>query len=248
MIGPCQFLTHFLWTRSDLNEIFSSCFLQLDSHTLQKSRQSTIPNSPKPAHMKFSPFQNERATLCSSYVEDYKSMCECVKWWRPVCKNTTHILTFINTVQCWWRVIICYWIVMGRNASLTDIEKGKILALRAHNVSANKIAMEVHRSKNVVQNFLRQLELYGTKRSTGRPSFLTSRDRRHVLRAASNQCTSVGQIKARLHLPHSKTTIWRAIHFSGIIKHRKMRKTPMLQGRHKMARLQWARETMTWSL
>ena len=108
--------------------------------------------------------------------------------------------------------------------------------------------MEIHRSRNVVQNFLRQLELHGTKKSTDRPSVLTSRDRRHVLQAASNQCTSVGQIKARLHLPHSKTTIWRAIHSSGIIKHRKMRKTPMLQARHKTARLQWARETMSWSL
>ena len=73
---------------------------------------------------------------------------------------------------------------MGRSTSLTDIKKGKILALRAHNVFANKIAMEIHCSRNVVQNFLRQLELYGKNKSTGRPSVLTSRDRRHVLRTA----------------------------------------------------------------
>lgn len=70
---------------------------------------------------------------------------------------------------------------MGRATALTDIEKGKILALKSQNWSANKISQEIHRSRHVVQNFLRQPQTYGKNKSTGRPSSLTARDCRRII-------------------------------------------------------------------
>lgn len=136
---------------------------------------------------------------------------------------------------------------MGRGSSLTEIEKGKILALKSQNMSSNNISLEINRSRHVVQNFLKKQENYGTAKSCGKPSSLTSRDKRRILRAASNQSTSINQIRANLNLSQSKSTIWRALHSSGEMQHMKMRRTPRLLEHHKTTRLNWARETMSWS-
>lgn len=148
---------------------------------------------------------------------------------------------------CFYRYTRQSFLNMGRGKVLTAIEKGQIQALASQNMSGNKIAQELRRSRHVVQNFLRQHERYGTKKSSGRPSSFTLRDRRRILRAASNQATSLNEIKARLHIRQSTSTIWRAIRSSGTISRDKMRRAPKLQVHHKTKRLQWAREKMTWS-
>lgn len=137
---------------------------------------------------------------------------------------------------------------MGRITGLTDIEKGKILALKSQNWSANKISQEIHRSRHVIQNFLRHPQTYGKNKSTGRPSVLTARDRRRIIRVSSNQSISVGQVKTHLQLPQSRTTIWRALHSSGIMRYEKLKKAPRLLDRHKRDRVEWARGKMSWSV
>ncbi|KAF4138676.1 Tc3 transposase [Phytophthora infestans] len=55
---------------------------------------------------------------------------------------------------------------MGRGASLSDKEKGSILAYKEANMSTNAIATRVGRFWKVVSNFLKDPEAYGTKKSS----------------------------------------------------------------------------------
>ena len=58
---------------------------------------------------------------------------------------------------------------MARKKSLTDIEKGQILAHVSNCWSVAAIARELDRSRKVVHAFLKQGAQYGTKKSPGRP-------------------------------------------------------------------------------
>ena len=87
---------------------------------------------------------------------------------------------------------------MGRGSLLSDFEKGQILAKKEQGLSNRRIARDLGRSHTVVDNFIKNPEEYGTRRSAGRPSLLSDRDKRRTLREASNSTKSSMEIRSFL--------------------------------------------------
>lgn len=48
---------------------------------------------------------------------------------------------------------------MGRGKSLNDQEKGKIKAYKDMNLSNKEIARRIHRSSNLIDNYVKDMEL-----------------------------------------------------------------------------------------
>ncbi|VDO40297.1 unnamed protein product [Haemonchus placei] len=117
---------------------------------------------------------------------------------------------------------------MGRGSLLSDFEEGQILAKKEQGLSNRRIARDLGRSHAVVDNFIKNPEEYGTRRSAGRPSLLSDRDKRRILREALNSTESCMEIRSSLNLNVSKDTVWRVIRKSQFIVKRKMHKAPFM--------------------
>lgn len=74
------------------------------------------------------------------------------------------------------------------------------------------------------------------------------RDRRAILREASNTGASSIKIKDALKLPYHRTTIKRVLKESPNLKYCKRKGKPPLKPEHKMARLNWAKTHMDFGL
>lgn len=74
---------------------------------------------------------------------------------------------------------------MPRGCSLTDIEKGQILAYKDENLSLRKISKRLGRSLCVVPNFLNDQDNCGKTKRSGRKKKLSERDITHITRLAS---------------------------------------------------------------
>ena len=75
---------------------------------------------------------------------------------------------------------------MGRGKELNESEEKQILELKQQQLSVAKISEVIRRSRRVIHNFLKNVEDYGKKKSTGRLSSLSDLDKRAILRVASN--------------------------------------------------------------
>lgn len=139
---------------------------------------------------------------------------------------------------------------MGRKSKLSAYEKGKIDALRAQGVSFREIARQLGRSDHVVRNYCSNPQQYGSKSSPGRPKKLSPRQKRDIIRLASNSTKSITQIRHESGVSASKSTILRVLHNDPHIVRAKMMPVPLLKDRHKVARLEFARENMNraWNL
>lgn len=135
---------------------------------------------------------------------------------------------------------------MGRKKCLTIEEKTKIKVLKDENYSCRQIAEKISRSKNVVSNFLRNIENYG-KNMKGRVSKVTTpQDRRAIVREASNSCLSAAKIRAKVGVSASVSTVRRVINSAKHLKFQKMKKKPPLNEQRKAKRLVFAKQHMTW--
>jgi transposase len=114
-------------------------------------------------------------------------------------------------------------------------------------MSGNQIATTIKRSRNVVQNYLLLKEEYNTKKSPGRPSSLSLRDKRHIVTTASNKRVSAKQVKAELQLPQSEATIGRVLRHADTLSYDRIQRKPKLQEHHRVTRLNWAQERMSWT-
>ena len=132
---------------------------------------------------------------------------------------------------------------MPRGKTLTDYEKGQIEAKKAQGLSNRQIARELHRSEGVIRCYVRNPVAYGTTSHPGRPSSLSDRQKRLILREASNQVTTCSRIKADLKLDVSAETVRRVISKAPFIKWRKMKKAPLLTAKHRKNRLEFAGRT-----
>lgn len=133
---------------------------------------------------------------------------------------------------------------MPKGKELSGHEKGQIDALHSEGRSLNYIAKFVRRSKCVVRNYLRDPDSYGTKQKSGRPPKVTARDKRAILKAASNSTKSCNQIKAENNLDLGRETIRMVIKKSPHIVRAKMKPAPRMKEVHKTQRLAWARANM----
>lgn len=135
---------------------------------------------------------------------------------------------------------------MGRGSSLTPYEMGQIDTLRGAGDSIRVIAKKINRSVSIVHHYIVLGENYGKKKSPGRPAKLTQRDKRSVLRIASEGKSSCNEILRETGLNVCRRTILNVIHESEFMKYESMERKPRLTESHKLARLDFARNQMTW--
>ena len=103
-------------------------------------------------------------------------------------------------------------------------------------------------SKTVISNFLKVPESYGTVKSSGRPKKKSPALSKRIIRVVSqDRGGSSRQIKALTDIDCSQITIRRYLRQKGI-KNKKGLQGPRLPPRHKVARLEFAREHQTWTL
>lgn len=138
---------------------------------------------------------------------------------------------------------------MPRGKYLSDVEKGKILALSEEGFSLRRIGQKLNRSHVTVGNFLRDPVNYGTKKNGGPKKKMSLRETRGLIKAASNTFKSLKRLKSDLKLNVCRSTICRCLKVAGQLKHSKPISAPKLLPRHKAARLQFVRANMSrdWS-
>lgn len=136
---------------------------------------------------------------------------------------------------------------MGRGKTLTIAEIEKVKVLRDQGFCRAAIAREINRSFNVVSNFLENPETYGKNQKGRTFRATTARERRHILREASNSSRTARQIADTVGTSASVRTVRRVIKASSHIRRRKMQKKPHLTALHKEARLEFCRAKLSWT-
>uniref|UniRef100_A0A7I4YE78 DDE_3 domain-containing protein n=1 Tax=Haemonchus contortus TaxID=6289 RepID=A0A7I4YE78_HAECO len=129
---------------------------------------------------------------------------------------------------------------MPRATRLSNQEQAQVRALFEAGWSRRRIAAHIGRSRNCINEYLRNPDQYGKKNSPGRPRLLSAQDERTIGRVLSNSTKSLNRLRAEMRLLVSKTTVWRVIQRSESITREMMRRVPRLSERHKVARLQFA--------
>ncbi|CAK9816520.1 Transposable element Tc3 transposase [Anthophora quadrimaculata] len=135
---------------------------------------------------------------------------------------------------------------MPRGEKLTDSEIRVILNLKEKNTSVSEISKVIGRSRCAVLNYLKNRENYGKKHPGERPKATTERQRRAILRVASNSSLTVRQIAAEAGVHTNIRNVQRIIKRVKHLKRRKMQKTPPLTNRHKAAREDFAERHLQW--
>lgn len=135
---------------------------------------------------------------------------------------------------------------MGRGKKLSESEIKTILKLKNENFSVAKIARILKRSRNVVMNLLKDPENYGKKKSPGRPSVLSDREKRAILRVASNAPLTARQIAQEAGVSTNILNVQRLLKKTPTIKRKKLTRKPPLTKNHVEERLKFAREHLKW--
>lgn len=113
---------------------------------------------------------------------------------------------------------------MGRGKILTAEERGKILAYRDSNLSTRQIAEKIARSQSVVCHFLKNPSNYGNNMKTPNRQTVTPCEKRRILREASNSMCSAVNIRSKLGVQASISTVRRVIRSSKNLKSLKLKK------------------------
>jgi len=135
---------------------------------------------------------------------------------------------------------------MGRGTAFSVEERRVISSMKQQGVSCREIARHLNRSFSSVAKFVRMGPNYGTGRSSGRPPALTPRDKRHILRTASNSCLSAKGIAERAGVKTNVRNVQRFLKASKHLKRQKIKRKPALTNAHKAHRLQIAKNRMAW--
>lgn len=129
---------------------------------------------------------------------------------------------------------------MPRGTVLSDEEKGKIVAYEDEGLNYAQISQKIGRSRCVIRSFLKNRDKYGKKYKTGRKHKLSDRDKRIIIKKASNSFVSCAQLAGQCSNKVSKMTVWRFLNSSETIVRSVMKKVQTLRPHHKTARLQFA--------
>lgn len=136
---------------------------------------------------------------------------------------------------------------MGRGKSLSEAEKIKIKTYKDAGVSIHKIAEKIGRSRNVVSKYLKNESTYGKNMKSGAKRVLNIRDKRKILRLASNSQDTAAQIRDKAGLSVSVRTVQRVISNASHIVRLKLKKKPRLDAVRRERRLKFCRSHMTWN-
>ena len=136
---------------------------------------------------------------------------------------------------------------MPKGQKLNSVEKAQIDALKHNsNLSIRRITKIINRSDCVVRNYLKNSNGYCQKSTPGRPPKLNNRDKRSIIRAASNS-----QKPSRLpcEVPSVDITprrIRQILDEFGYLKYKKMLCKPYLTKKNITDRLKFANFHMNW--
>lgn len=135
---------------------------------------------------------------------------------------------------------------MPRGKKLNRTEIDMILRLRDRGPNISQIASIVNRSRKVIRNLLKDPENYSRKISGDRPKAISNRERRALLRCASNSMATARQIAQQVGCKAHVRTVRRLLQQAPHIQRRKVLAKPPLTDRHKQARLQFAVTHIHW--
>lgn len=133
---------------------------------------------------------------------------------------------------------------MARGLKLSSEEKGQITAYHNDGRSNRWIARTIGRSLNVINNFIKNPTNYGKKKSSGRKKKLSDRQKREIIRKASNSTISCAKIKQQLDLNVHRNTVRNVLVKSPNIVRRKLKSAPAINNEDKNIRLEFARQNM----
>lgn len=131
---------------------------------------------------------------------------------------------------------------MGAGKPLTDEEKGFIKASIQNGLGNSETARRIGRSECVVRNFLKMGDLYGTKKSPGRPSKLTNRAKRNIFKLATVDHLNPKKIIQRLGLPVKTRRVQQVLGSNANAEWLKRKAKPGLKSHHKIRRLEFAKK------
>lgn len=135
---------------------------------------------------------------------------------------------------------------MPKQKQFTHEEIVKVWRMKATGSSTDEIAQELGRSASGVYKVLSRGDNFHAAARPGRPRGTSTRNDRQIIRLAATQTRSLRQIVRDSGLPISKDTVHRRLRSNSNIVLAKMRKLPLLTKAHKQARLDWAKEHMSW--
>lgn len=136
---------------------------------------------------------------------------------------------------------------MGKGNSLNLVEMAQIKLLKEEGYSNRAIAKRIARSADVVNRFIRDPENYGKNQKGGTSKKITERQRRAILREASNSSASARRIAEKVGVSVSVRRVRQVLQKSPMIKRLKMKKKPALSEMHKVRRLDFAKNMMSWT-
>ena len=90
---------------------------------------------------------------------------------------------------------------MGRGKPLCETEKGQIMAFKNMGLSNRKIAGRIHRSINVINNFVKLGENYSKKKNQQVVQKLCRRDIGKILQEVRTNKLNASLIQVKLDLP-----------------------------------------------
>jgi transposase len=136
---------------------------------------------------------------------------------------------------------------MARGASLSNLERGKIIAYYDAGMSKRSIATKINRSTSVIRNFLRSPENYSERKTRGIRRKVSDTAKRRLLRAASNQITSASKLQRSLGLKVSLRRVQQILQKAPNLEYRKMKRVPWMNSRNILQRIDWATKHIAWN-
>lgn len=135
---------------------------------------------------------------------------------------------------------------MGKGKTLTEKEKGYIVASIENGVSMRKTALQIGRSVTVVSNYLKDKKGYGTKKSPGRTPKITYRDKRAIFNLATRNKMCSRQIRDHLELPVKARRVRQVLHENVNAAWVERKGKPSLKAHHRERRLVFAKAHIDW--
>ncbi|KAK2581558.1 hypothetical protein KPH14_005209 [Odynerus spinipes] len=136
---------------------------------------------------------------------------------------------------------------MPRGKVLSSEEQAKIEAYRDAGLSLREIAKKISRSTTCIYHFLQLRKNYGKNHYTGGNTKLTRRDRSRIFKEISTQNKTASEVKKILELPVTTRRVQQILQQDNRLKWTKRSLKPPLTQEHKRARLEFARNHMSWS-
>ena len=122
---------------------------------------------------------------------------------------------------------------MGKFQVLTDFERGRATEICNQGASIRSIAVAIGKSFGSVRNYLKDGDMYATRKRPGRPKMLTRFDERRVIRQAHKEPgIHSSALCMENNLKVSPRTVRRLLHNNGFIW-KKKKQVPALKDRHK---------------